>query len=236
VKKVTLICVAAVVMFFGAYLFLLNKTLGKNESSEQLVKKEDQTAVTNDYSSSGAIAKAKALSEGKDYQDEARELFGIELWSYQEDEYQQFKEKLLVNSQLSSVFQNAKREKVTVFLSKKFGVGTGWVEVSTGATDDRIVEFLNNSMVEAKARRAELKSLNKEASQYGLYLWSHDTERYKQIQSRLSTNKDLASAFRLAAREKVIVYLDNKFSVNDGSVYVNIDATDEEIVAFLLGK
>ena len=61
-KKVVLLIFVVLVI---AVIVSLNqsKELTKDENSEQLVKKEDQTAVANDYSPSGAIARAKALLE-----------------------------------------------------------------------------------------------------------------------------------------------------------------------------
>ena len=51
----------------GVYSFWFSGRLIKKENPEQLVKKENQTVVTESYSSSGAIAGAKALSEGKSF-------------------------------------------------------------------------------------------------------------------------------------------------------------------------
>jgi len=235
VKKVVLLIFVVLVI---AVIVSLNqsKELTKDENSEQLVKKEDQTAVANDYSPSGAIARAKALLEEKSFRDEAYQLFGLNLWLRQEDEYLQFKGRIFVNSQLASAFQNAKKEDVGVFLDNKFEVETGYVNISTDATDEKIIEFLSSSVAVAKAKWMELESLRKEASQYGIYIWSRDVERYKQMRTRLSSNKDLASALRAAAREEVMVYFDKEFLVTKGYVNINVDATDEEIIKFLLGK
>lgn len=234
-KKVVLLIFVVLVI---AVIVSLNqsKELTKDENSEQLVKKEDQTAVANDYSPSGAIARAKALLEEKSFRDEAYQLFGLNLWLRQEDEYLQFKGRIFVNSQLASAFQNAKKEDVGVFLDNKFEVETGYVNISTDATDEKIIEFLSSSVAVAKAKWMELESLRKEASQYGIYIWSRDVERYKQMRTRLSSNKDLASALRAAAREEVMVYFDKEFLVTKGYVNINVDATDEEIIKFLLGK
>ena len=234
-KKVVLLIFVVLVI---AVIVSLNqsKELTKDENSEQLVKKEDQTAVANDYSPSGAIARAKALLEEKSFRDEAYQLFGLNLWLRQEDEYLQFKGRIFVNSQLASAFQNAKKEDVGVFLDNKFEVETGYVNISTDATDEKIIEFLSSSVAVAKAKWMELESLRKEASQYGIYIWSRDVERYKQMRTRLSSNKDLASALRAAAREEVVVYFDKEFLVTKGYVNINVDATDEEIIKFLLGK
>ena len=202
-----------------------------------MAKKENQAVVVENYSPSGAIARAKMLSERKPFRDEAYQLFGLQLWSYQEDTYLQFRERLLANSQLNSALQNAKKEEVSVFLDNELEFGAGWVEINTDATDEEIIKFLSSSVAVAKAKWVELENLRKEASQYGLYIQAYyQIEEYKKMKGRLLSNEDLASALRAAAHEKITVFLDNKFLVEKGFVSINVDAVDEEIIKFLLGK
>lgn len=238
VEKVVLIFVAAVVIFFGVYLqLLLNKQLGNSENSEQPAKKESQTAVAENYSSSGAIGKAKVLSRGESFRDEAFQRFGLNLWLYQESEYLQFRERLFANSQLDLALQSAKKNAISVFLGSKFDIGIGYVDINASATDGEITEFLNKSVPVAKAKWAERESFREEAFRYGIgILGSRDMERYQQMRVRLFSNMKLASALQMARRENITVFLEDEFSVGKNYVNIDVNATDEKIIKFLLGK
>lgn len=53
---------------------------------------------------------------------------------------------------------------------------------------------------------------------------------------RVKRNPELHSVLRLAKRMSVRVYLDDEFSVGNGSVYIDNFATDGEIIKFLTSK
>lgn len=239
VKKAMLIVVVGFVTVFGAYLFLSNKTLlTKNENPEQQAKKESQAVETENYSPTGAIAQAKILPEGKDFREEAREAFGLVLLSSEKEEYLQFRERLLANRELVASLQNAKKESVSVFFSheKEFHIGTGWVDIDASTSDRKIIEFLDSSVLVAKAKDVHFQKLNREASKYGISLWSFDLERWEQVKGRLLSNEKLAFAFQAAKGAGVSVFLKNRFQVGRGWVDIDTSATDEEIIEFLLGK
>jgi len=109
------------------------------------------------------------------------------------------------------------------------------------ATATEVVEKQENITTGAIAKAKGLSSQNDqsfkdEASQFVLYLWSSDIDNYKYIRDRLFANEMLASALRSARDEGVIVDLERSFSVSAGWVGINVEATDQEIIEFLLGK
>lgn len=96
----------------------------------------------------------------------------------------------------------------------------------------------SSAITKAKERssRVQFVALRKEASQFGLILMSWEEDEYQQIRNRLLTNDQLATALRVAAREKIQVGLSHDFRIGANAVDINVDASDEEIIKFLLGK
>lgn len=235
VKKVVLIIFVGLAVTLGVYLFLPKREDQTKRENQTVRESQVQVVETENYPL-GAITEAKVLSEKKPFRDEADQLFGLRLWSDQKDTYLQFKKRLLANSQLTSVLRNAKKENVSVFLANEFWVGAGYVDINVSAIDGEIVKFLNESVAVAKAKTVSLHNLRQEASQYGLYIRDSDREKYRQIKGRLSSNKNLASALQAAARAKVTIFLSNRFSVGQKWVEIDVSATDEKIIKFLLGE
>lgn len=218
------------------FLSRFSKELTKSESPKQLTEKADQAVEAGNYSPTSAIARAKGVSESKSLRDEAYQLFGINIRSHQKDVYLQFRERLFANAQLKLALQNAKKEGVSVFLGNEFEVQTHIV-IYGSAVDDEIVEFLNKSVPVAKAKKAGLEILKNEASQYGLTIFFlRDGEYYKQIRSLLIENRFLVSALQMAEKAGLTVYPSSKFEIQSNYLEININATDEEIIKFLLGE
>src|SRR3989344_3282902 len=89
---------------------------------------------------------------------------------------------------------------------------------------------------ELSSQNPQFVELRKEAFQFGLTLMSWEEDTYKQIRNRLLTNDKLASALKTAASEKIQVGLSHDFRITDNAVDIDVDASDEEITKFLLGK
>lgn len=222
-------------------LSLFGGACGTNDRSKDVPQKDNEKVVTatNEYPTSSAIGKAKALQDRsqnlQSFKDEASQ-FGLHLWSSDEDEYKQVRDRLFANDKLASVLRTANDEGVFVYLKRRFYVGTGHVDIDVDATDQEIIEFLIISTPEAKAREASFDKLRSEASQFGLHLWPSDEDEYRQIRDRLLTNEQVASALKRAAREGIQIRLEHEFQIKANAIDINVDATDQEIIEFLLGK
>lgn len=196
----------------------------------------DKTSVAGSYSPTSAVAMAKGLSKVRNFKDEASEMFGIILWSRQEDEYTRFKERIFENSQLNSALQNAKKNGVSVFLDNRFDIGNSWVVFNVSATDSEIIEFLNKSVPVAKEIQANFNRIKTEAIGHGLTLFFlGDVEYYQSIKDRLVTNQRLASAIKNAAKSGVFVCPGKYFYIGLNFVQIDINASDEKIIRFLVG-
>ena len=94
-----------------------------------------------------------------------------------------------------------------------------------------------SAIARAKASKDAWKNLAKEAAQFGIDpLMSWEEEEYKKIRMRLFANERLAAAMKMTRSEGVLIALGSDFVVNANIVHINVDASDEEIIAFLLGK
>lgn len=206
-----------------------------------LLCNNSDTASTSiqDYPESSAIAKAKKQSS-RDPQfvslrKEASQ-FGLNLMFWEKDEYKQIRNRLFTNDQLASALKTVNQGGILIALNKEFWVHVGVVGIDVNATDNVIIKFLADSLPEAKARKASFEETRKEASQFGLNLMSWEEEKYKRIRNRLFANDQLASALRTVAREKIQVELSHEFRIGASVIDINVDASDEEIIRFLLGK
>lgn len=195
-------------------------------------------ATPNAYQASGAIAQAKQLAGRDSYllREEAAQ-FGLHLMSWEEDAYRRLRSRLFANDTLAStLLRVGKDEMILVGLGEEFKVGIISIYINVDATDDEIIKFLKDSLPEVKANKTAFEQSVKEASQFGLTLMLWEYDEYKQIRERLLSNERLASALKTSARNGVTVHLERKFSVRANNVDINVDATDEEIIEFLLGK
>lgn len=246
-KTLVLISLVAFLALVGALSFNLDSLLELHSTAVPEATKvdataEDHLADTNDgYLPRGAIAKAKGLSGKSSFKEEAKKLFGLYLLSFEEDEYLLIRERLLENDRLAYAVRIASGEGVTVLLKagirSQFWVGTGAVAIDINASDEEIVRFLTDSVPVAKARKAEFEELKKESTQYGMTLFlPSDGEYYKKIRSRLAESKDLVRALKIAAEQDVLVYPNNRFSIGANYLHIDVNATDEEIIKFLLGS
>ena len=118
-----------------------------------------------------------------------------------------------------------------------FGLMVLLMAVACGGTESRSGSGSESGAIaEAKAEEIVFDELKEEASQFGLYLLSSDEDEYRQIRDRLFANEELASALRAADDEGVYIILDREFRVRTGYVVINVEAIDQEIIEFLLGK
>ena len=97
---------------------------------------------------------------------------------------------------------------------------------------------MTGAIVEAGSLEENYRLLKVEAAKLGLSLsfFDFDAEHYKQLRDRLLTNTELAAALKNAKNQKVMVFLDKKFSIGAGWVTINPSASDRDIIEFLLGK
>lgn len=238
VAVITLVVVLVLSYFLSQLYFRQN--LGDNR---ELTAKgsQSQAGVTKEYLPNSAIAeaiaKAKTSVKESSYREEAQKLFGLYIFSYEINEYLVIRERLFKNSRLASAIKAAGRELSTVVLSREFGVGSGWVDINVNAPDEEIISFLSENVLVAKTKKENFERLKKEASQYGLTMFfPSEGELYKQIKSRLATNRNLVRALQTAVGAGLTVYPGRIFYTGKNYVEINVDATDEEIITFLLGK
>src|SRR3989338_8720620 len=238
VKKAVVIFL---VVFSVGLVFWLYNTRQVNETSDISGRKNADTPSTSvrDYPGSSAITKAKELSSQNPrfvaLRKEASQ-FGLTLMSWEENKYRSIRNRLFSNNKLATTLRAANQEGILVALDNKFQVNVGVVDININATDDEIITFLVDSLPAAKVRKASFEKFRKEASQFGLTLMSWEEDTYKQIRNRLLTNDKLASALKTAASEKIQVGLSHDFRITDNAVDIDVDASDEEITKFSLGK
>ena len=106
----------------------------------------------------------------------------------------------------------------------------------TASTQDYPESSAISKAKERSGQNPQFVKLRQEASQFGLTLMSWEEDEYKQIRNRLLTNDQLASALKTVASEKVQVGLSHNFRIKANAVDINVDASDDEIIKFLLGK
>jgi len=104
------------------------------------------------------------------------------------------------------------------------------------SVEDSTREYPSSGAIsEAIASEIAFDEIKDEASQFGLRLWLSDVDDYKNLRDRLSANEALASALKTAKDQGVPIFLDTSFLVSNGFVSITVDATDQEIIEFLLG-
>lgn len=247
-----IVAVVSVFVYYSDVIFRFKSPVNSDNklTQTQQTKKEPLAQSVNDKNPTaantliinGAIAKAIIPPKTEDLTKEAINKFGIHIFSSEVEKYLQFKKRLLANESLLSALKDAKNESVIVLLSNEFNIGTGLVKIDISVDDDNITKFLKESVPIAKAKNEDYGKAKQEAIQYGIVLWPEDVGEYKQFRKRLLSSKlsskKMASVFKLALDEKIYIYLDNKFEVGErrGWVRVDIYASDEEIIRFLLGE
>jgi len=88
-----------------------------------------------------------------------------------------------------------------------------------------------------RAKGVTLDKLRDEASQFGVsFLMTAEVDDYKYIRDRLFTNDKLASALRTAYDQGIMVYFTREFLRRAKRVHIDVEATDQEIIEFLLSK
>ena len=90
----------------------------------------------------------------------------------------------------------------------------------------------------AKERRDTKRECIREAKRYGIdVLLSSEAEAYILIRDRLRSNQRLADAAMLARKNGINVIPGKKFWIGgSGGVWIDVRASDEEIIEFLIGK
>jgi len=101
-----------------------------------------------------------------------------------------------------------------------------------GVTDVAIPHYPSSAI--AKAKRED--PISKEATKFGLRLRPQEHKQYKQIRDRLFTNDTLVSALKIARDKGVTVYLKKEFYIGMGWVDIDVNASDKEIIEFILGS
>jgi hypothetical protein len=191
-----------------------------------------------------AIAEAKIKEVGGELfnilRREAKQ-FGIAISDHTDvlDAYRNIRHRLFANPTLVCTFKKAQKEGVTLFLSglrySKSVVREGHLIIDTNASDEDLIRFVSENWAVAKEKAIVLLALKKEAAQFGVALSSDSVGAYKQIRERLFTNEDLVSAIKTARKHSVYVSVGRFFIISERVVHINVDATDQEIIDFLLG-
>lgn len=133
-----------VLVFIVSLMFLLYNSRQTNENSGNSEQKNGDTTAIQDYSASSAITKAKERSSRVQFVVLRKEAFqfGLTLMLWEEDEYQQIRNRLLTNDQLATALKVAAREKIQVGLSHDFRIGANAVDINVDASDEEIIKFL----------------------------------------------------------------------------------------------
>lgn len=208
------------------------------EVQENVEESVDEVTVTQEFPASGAIAKAGSLANqsSQALKDEAVQFGLLPLFSSEVEAYEQIRDRLFASDELASALRATYKEGVVIIPDRKWKILAGMVYVNVDTTDEEIIVFLALSTPKAKAQWVAFKALKAEATQFGLQLFPSDIEEYKQIRDRLFANDELASVFIAASDADIFVDLDRRFKIANKYININVDATDEEIIEFLLGK
>src|SRR3989339_542610 len=87
------------------------------------------------------VAKQKN-EEFKQLKEEAEE-FGVLLMLYYEDEYRQIRPRILSSKKMADAFKRVKKQGYYITTENKFSWGINGVKIDVGASDEKIIEFLN---------------------------------------------------------------------------------------------
>lgn len=239
-RKIEWIIFSACSVIFLLLIFGKEPQVSKNFDNPPLGEKSDFVAQIQEYSKSSAITQAKELSgQGSDFiflREEALQ-FGLVLLSGEENKYKQFRDRLLANDRLALALRVTSQEGIFVTLEHKFQVNTTSIMINMDASNEEIITFLTLHTPEAKARKAFFEVLRFEAAQlFGSTLMLWEENEYKQIRNRFLANEQLASALKTPVREGVQITFGHNFLILANAVEINVDASDQEIIEFLLGK
>ncbi len=166
---------------------------------------------------------------------EALDTFGLQLFRSEVDTYRVFRSRLFKNEKLAASFRDVDKKGIALVLEHQFRVRGGVITIDVNASDDAIIRFLETKLSKARADKTARDTLRNEAYSFGITLMSWEEGEYKKIRHRLLANTQLASVFREASREGIMLELGHSFEVSGKRATINVDATDKEIVVFLLG-
>ena len=88
----------------------------------------------------------------------------------------------------------------------------------------------------ASAQNASRQDVDRLASEVGVKCLWLSVDECRGFIARIKGNAHLANALQYAKSKNVFVYAENKFSVKDGWVDIDISAKDEDIIKFLVGE
>lgn len=83
------------------------------------------------------------------------------------------------------------------------------------------------------------KKLEKAAKEFSIVLLSGDEEKFVKMKKRFSddqTGPALKDAFKKALSNNVSILLSNKFSIRNRIVFIDVNASAEDIIKFLVGE
>src|SRR3989339_385363 len=158
---------------------------------------------------------AKTYLPFSELREEAKK-FSIYLWSSDEDNYREFRKRLLTNENLSSMLKKAEKENVSIYIEKKFRVNTGMIHINMNDNDEEII-----------------KALKEEAEEFGVLLMLYYEDEYRQIRPRILSSKKMADAFKRVKKQGYYITTENKFSWGINGVKIDVGASDEKIIEFL---
>ena len=223
----------------------VNKNSGdteqKNVDALSTSQKNTDTSLTSvgDYPTSSAINQAKEFAiKHPNFLALRKEAaqFGLSLTTLDVEPYKIIRDRLFANGELAASLKIANQEGIIVILGNRFMVSINAIHINVGASDDEIIKFLVKALPETKERKSAFEKLRKEATKFELNLMTWEEESYKEIRNRLLTNDKLASALRTANRQKIQVGLGDDFYIGADFVSIDVKASDEKIIEFLLGK
>ncbi len=96
-----------------------------------------------------------------------------------------------------------------------------------------------SAILRAVEKRDEFLELSRKVKEWGIFdrkdrSVEEATSAYTMARRALQ-NPALGQAFTRAAQSTILIILTKKFTIGTSAVFINEDATDDEIIAFLLG-
>jgi len=228
-----------IVLYVLAILFTIGtkseKSLPTEEKTTPTIVKNEQTIIPENPPTTvipqknilPEIPNSKSMSF-YDLEKEAKENLNITLTSSEEEAYIKIRERLLANDELMSLLKNPEID--LVFFKEKFYTVGNCIKINVNASDQKIIDYVKNAMQEVR----EYNKYDKEALKFKILLTQREFNEYKKIRERLLNNPELAAAF-INAKEKIdYIHLSNKFQGDYiSTVYIDVNASDKKIIAFL---
>lgn len=103
------------------------------------------------------------------------------------------------------------------------------------ATGSNTTDKKMSAIAQAERNQANYTDLREDAQQFGILLKTKQRDEYSLIKSRLLSNDKLMASFNAAKVNDISIFLYDEFYVGSGWIWINVNASDQEIIDFLVG-